>query len=152
MEGNVAGQDVLLFMPDSNGLLNDWLSNKIFSLSGLVRGKVDQLNIAHFDIGAAGGFSLKSEGNVAFVTDMERDCGRIESSSCCRPRGVFCTFVIGEWECRICYPGSFIIRDGCAYCGSSGESGCGVKSRAKAYCVQLPVMAGKKIPIKQKCI
>jgi len=45
MEGNVAGQDVLLFMPDSNGLLNDWLSNKIFSLSGLVRGKVDQLNI-----------------------------------------------------------------------------------------------------------
>ncbi|MFR6556487.1 MAG: hypothetical protein ACLURY_00065 [Alistipes putredinis] len=72
MEGNVAGQDVLLFMPDSNGLLNDWLSNKIFSLSGLVRGKVDQLNIAHFDIGAAGGFSLKSEGNVAFVTDMER--------------------------------------------------------------------------------
>ena len=77
MEGNVAGQDVLLFMPDSNGLLNDWLSNKIFSLSGLVRGKVDQLNIAHFDIGAAGGFSLKSEGNVAFVTDMERIAGEL---------------------------------------------------------------------------
>lgn len=77
MEGNVAGQDVLLFMPDSNGLLNDWLSNKIFSLSGLVRGKVDQLNIAHFDIGAVGGFSLKSEGNVAFVTDMERIAGEL---------------------------------------------------------------------------
>ncbi|MFR5659321.1 MAG: hypothetical protein ACLUDU_15715 [Butyricimonas faecihominis] len=77
IDGNIAGRDVLLFMPDSNDQLNNWLSDKIFSLSGLVKGKVDQLNIAHFDVGATGGFSLKSEGNVTFVTDMEKVAGKL---------------------------------------------------------------------------
>lgn len=65
-------------MPDSNDQLNNWLSDKVFSLSGLIKGKVDQLNIAHFDVGATGGFSLKSEGNVTFVTDMEKIAGKLD--------------------------------------------------------------------------
>ena len=77
IDGNIAGRDVLLFMPDSNDQLNNWLSDKVFSLSGLIKGKVDQLNIAHFDVGATGGFSLKSEGNVTFVTDMEKVAGKL---------------------------------------------------------------------------
>ena len=40
--------NALLFMPDSNGLLNDWLSDQNFSLSGLVEVRSIQLNIAHF--------------------------------------------------------------------------------------------------------
>lgn len=78
IDGNIAGRDVLLFMPDSNDQLNNWLSDKVFSLSGLIKGKVDQLNIAHFDVGATGGFSLKSEGNVTFVTDMEKVAGKLD--------------------------------------------------------------------------
>ena len=65
IDGNIAGQDVLLFLPDSNDQITRWLSDKIFSLSGLVKGKVDQLNITRFEIGATDGFSLKSEGSVS---------------------------------------------------------------------------------------
>lgn len=65
LDGSIAGKDVLLFMPDSNDQINNWLSDKLFSLSGLVKGKVDQLNIAYFNVGSVDNFSLKSEGNVA---------------------------------------------------------------------------------------
>ncbi len=77
IDGNIAGQDVLLFLPDSNDQITRWLSDKIFSLSGLVKGKVDQLNITRFEIGATDGFSLKSEGSVSCVTDMEKMAGEL---------------------------------------------------------------------------
>lgn len=64
-------------MPDSNDQINNWLSDKLFSLSGLVKGKVDQLNIAYFNVGSVDNFSLKSEGNVAFVTDLEKVSGNL---------------------------------------------------------------------------
>lgn len=77
LDGSIAGKDVLLFMPDSNDQINNWLSDKLFSLSGLVKGKVDQLNIAYFNVGSVDNFSLKSEGNVAFVTDLEKVSGNL---------------------------------------------------------------------------
>mgnify|MGYP005761365907 CR=1 FL=1 len=77
INGNIAGQDLLLFMPNFNNQLNNWLSDKVFSLSSLVKGNINQLNIAHFDIEATDGFSLKSGGDVAFVTDMEKVVGKL---------------------------------------------------------------------------
>lgn len=102
IDGNFAGRDVLLFMSDTNDQLNNWLSDKVFSLSGLIKGKVDQLNIAHFDVGATGGFSLKSEGNVAFVTDMEKIVGKLDI-----------TFVVdrGEYFTPLLSDAGFIIPD-----------------------------------------
>lgn len=91
-------------MPDSNDQLNNWLSDKVFSLSGLIKGKVDQLNIAHFDVGATGGFSLRSEGNVAFVTDMEKVAGKLDIAFVVDRGEYFAPLLSGDGEAGLVIP------------------------------------------------
>ena len=123
IDGNIAGQDVLLFLPDSNDQITRWLSDKIFSLSGLVKGKVDQLNITRFEIGATDGFSLKSEGSVSCVTDMEKMAGELNLAFVV-DRGTYSASLVREWGGWICSTGPLVINHRCYYLTEpDGKSG-----------------------------
>lgn len=112
LDGNIAGKDVLLFMPDSNASLDNWLTDKLFTLSGSVNGKVNQLNIARFDVGADGGFSLKSGGNISFVTDMERVAGKLNVSLVIDEGKYFAPLLSGEEETGFVIPDNLSLTAG----------------------------------------
>lgn len=120
LDGNIAGKDVLLFMPDSNMLLHNWLSDKSFTLSGSVDGPVNRLNIAHFNVGADEGFLLKSGGNISFVTDMERMAGKLDISFVVDRGKYFAPLLSGEEE-------GFVIPDNLLLTASVNIAEQGVK-------------------------
>lgn len=72
VNGTVGGKDILLFMPDTNEMIEAFLQNKTFSLAGLLDGAIDQLNINHLNVGAGDDFLLESKGKFSSVTDMEQ--------------------------------------------------------------------------------
>lgn len=77
IDGNIAGRDVLLFMPDTNAQLKGWLQDKEFTLVGQMKGMLDRLDITRLEVSAGNDFLMKGGGYVAFVTDMERLSGNL---------------------------------------------------------------------------
>jgi len=109
LDGNIAGKDVLLFMPDSNILLHNWLADKSFTLSGSVNGQVNRLNIARFDVGADEGFLLKGGGNISFVTDLERMAGKLNISFVVDRGKYFAPLFSGEDETGFVIPDNLVL-------------------------------------------
>ena len=72
INGTIGGKDILLFMPDTNKLMESFLQDKTFSLAGLLNGEIERLNIEHLNVGAGNDFLLESSGKVSSITDMEQ--------------------------------------------------------------------------------
>lgn len=90
-QGNVAGRDIALFVPDSSSQLKDVLHDKSINLGVKANGTQEQINLQYLQLRSDSCFSFDGNGTLAFWNDPEQLTGtfdfiaKIEDSSFLSP-------------------------------------------------------------------
>lgn len=96
INGNIGGKDLLLFMPDTNTVLERFLSDNTFTVNSTVDGSINKLHVARLDVNVGDDFLLKSSGNVSSVTDMEKMAANLNAEITVGRGDFFRVFLPGD--------------------------------------------------------